>query len=293
MAIDYHRASELLSESQQAMTCDESTRLNESVGKLLDALVGSIPFDWRYNATHWALNVANVCIEIRYSIAWMRAFARYSTECSEKDRRAAEGQVSYYADNAATRISSCRDKIALLAWSYYCPFNPDKKEEILNFELIRERLTNPIRFGLNLMGHGAFLDELNKLVGPHFERATTYRHKKVHRMEPRVMLRKPENPDQPSYMFALTTDKEIRQFDQKLAKMYPDESFRAVIRDNCFLDDVLFDRRAPNELLWHFTDFDEFTYSCWKSLCDATAGSCDILLSREPMLSKDTSTGDI
>jgi hypothetical protein len=140
MAVDYRRASELLSESQQAMTCDESTRLTESMGKLLNALAGTVPFDWRYNATHWAFNVANICTEIRYSIAWMRSFARYSQDCSEEDRLATEGQISYYADNAATRISSCRDKIALLAWSYYCPFNPDKKDEVLNFESIHKRL---------------------------------------------------------------------------------------------------------------------------------------------------------
>jgi hypothetical protein len=293
MAVDYRRASELLSESQQAMTCDESTRLTESMGKLLNALVGTVPFDWRYNATHWAFNVANICMEIRYSIVWMRTFARYSQECSEMDRLATEGQISYYADNAATRISSCRDKIALLAWSYYCPFNPDKKDEVLNFELIRERLMTPIRFGLKLKGHEAFLDELNKLVGPLFDRAITYRHKKVHRMEPRVVLRPEQKDGQPSYMFALTTDKEVQRFDQKLSEMYPTEWKRVAIRKSCLLDGVFFDRFPPNDLLWQFDDFDEFAYGCWKRLCDAAAGSCDILLGREPMLSKDTPNGDI
>jgi len=217
----------------------------------------------------------------------MRAFAEYSSECEERDRHSAENHVSYYADNAATRISSCRDKLALLAWSYYCPFNPDKKDEVLNFELIRERFTSPIRFGLQFEGHQEFLVELNKLVGLNFERATTYRHKKVHRMEPRVRLRKPEASDQPSYMFALVTDKDIRKFDAKLAEMYTDDGFRATIREGCFLDGVLFDRRAPDQLSWHFEDFDQFAHACWKSLCDATAGSCEILMAREPMLSKD------
>ncbi len=287
MAINYHRASELLAEKQDAMVCDENQRLNESVGKLLDALVGNVPWDWRYNATHWALDVGAVCSEIGYSIAWMRAFADYSKECDEQERHLAENHVSYYADNAATRISSCRDKLALLAWSYYCPFNPDKKDEVLNFERIRERFNSPIRFGLQLERHQEFLIELNKLVGLSFDRATTYRHKKVHRMEPRVRLRKPEASDQPSYMFALVNDKDIRKFDAKLAETYPDDRFRARIRENCFLDGVLFDHRAPEQLVWHFEDFDQFAHACWKSLCDATAGLCEILLAREPMLSKD------
>jgi len=287
MAIDYHRVSEVLAEKQEALQCDESQRLNESASKLAEALVGSIPWDWHYNATHWALDVGAVCCEIGYSIAWMRAFAEYSSECNDLDRHSVENHVSYYADNAATRISSCRDKLALLAWSYYCPFNPDRKDEVLNFELIRERFTSPIRFGLQFEGHQEFLVELNKLVGRHFEQATTYRHKKVHRMEPRVRLRKPEASDEPSYMFALVTDRDIRKFDTKLAEMYPDDEFRALIRERCFLDGVLFDRRAPDQLFWHFEDFDQFAQTCWKSLCDATAGSCEILLAREPMLSKD------
>jgi hypothetical protein len=287
MPINYQRASELLIEKRLAMTCDEERRLHESVNKLDAALVGNVPWDWRYNATYWAQDVASICVEIGLSIAWMRAFAAYSSECGGRDRQTAEGLVSYYADNAATRISSCRDKIALLAWSYYCPFNPDKKDEVLNFQEVRERLANPIRFGLQLEGHDQFLVELNKLEGQAFNRATAYRHKKVHRMEPRVMLRKPESPDERSYMFALVTDKDVRGFDKKLEAMYPDDRLRNGVRRTCFLDNVLFDRRAPEELLWHFEDFDQFTHACWRSLCDASAGSCEILLLREPMLSKD------
>jgi len=271
------------------MQCDEGKRLCDSAGRLLDALAGVVPWDWRYNATHWALDVVHVCQEIGYSVAWMRAFARYWLESEEPDRRSAESLVSYFADNAATRISSCRDKLALLAWSYHCPFNPDKKDEVLNFDEVRARFTNPLRFGLYLTGHDEFLAELDKLAGSDFDMATTYRHKKVHRIEPRVVMRKPEPCEQPSYMFPIVTEKEARDFDDKLKGMYPDGQMRAAIREGCFLDGVLFDRRAPKDLLWHYEDFDRFAYACWRSLCDATAGSCEILLRREPMLSK---TGD-
>jgi hypothetical protein len=286
MTINYQRASELLLETQQAMQCDEGERLGDSADKLLDALVGIVPWDWRYNATHWALDVIHICREIGFSVAWMRAFARYWSESKEPDRGSAESLVSYYADNAATRISSCRDKLALLAWSYYCPFNPDKKDEVLNFDEVRDRFANPLRFGLHLTGHDEFLAELNKLVGPDFSMATVYRHKKVHRIEPRVVMRRPEPCEQPSYMFPVVTEKEAREFDDRLKGMYPDDQMRATIRQACFLNGVLFDRRAPKELRWHFEKFDRFSFACWKRLCDATAGSCGILLLREPLLSK-------
>lgn len=58
MGINYQRAGELVLEAQQAMQCHESKRLNESAAKLLDALDGSIRWDWRYNATYWAMDVA-------------------------------------------------------------------------------------------------------------------------------------------------------------------------------------------------------------------------------------------
>ena len=292
MTIDYHRASELLAEKQGLMQCEEAQRLNDSVSKLLEALVGNVPWDWRYNATHWALDVGHVCTEIGYSIAWMRTFAEYWSECDERGRYSSENHVSYYADNAATRISSCRDKIALLAWSYYCPFNPDKKAEVLNFQQVCERLTNPIRFGMQLDGHQAFLGELAKLDNGDFEQAITYRNKKVHRMEPRVTLRAMQASDHPSYMFALATKKDIRKFDAKLAEMYPNDRLRAAVREGCFLDSMLFDHRTPDQLCWHFEDFDRFAHTCWKSLCDATAGLCEILLAREPMLSKDRPSED-
>ena len=285
MGIDHQRAGEILLDTHQAMQCLESKRLNESVAKLLDTLVGIVPWDWRYNATYWAMDVADVCAEIGFSVASMRAFAKLSEECDRSGRQSSEGRVSYYADNAATRISSCRDKLALLAWSYYCPFNPDKKEEVLTFEMVRKRFRSPIKFGLRLQGHEEFLAELNKLVGKHFDKAIEYRHKKVHRMEPRVMLRKPENPDQRAYLFPLVTEDECN-FDAELSKKYPEDAIREAIREGCFIDGVLFDRRAPGQLLWHFEEFDQFTHACWKDLCDAAAGSCEVLLGREPLLSK-------
>lgn len=286
MTINYQRASELFLDTQQAMQCNESTRLGDSANKLPNASSGIVLQDWRYNATHWALDVIRVCQEIGFSVAWMRAFARYYSESKEPDHRLAENLVSYYADNAAMRISSCRDKLALLAWSYYCPFNPDKKEEVLNFDEVHNRFTNPLRFGLQLTGHDDFLVELNKLVGPDFSMVTTYRHKKVHRIEPRVVMRKPESCEQPSYMFPVVTEKESRDFDDRLREMYPDNHMRATIRQTCFHNGVLFDCRAPKELCCHFQDFDRSSFACWKSLCDATAGSCEILLRREPLVSK-------
>lgn len=292
MAIDQQRVGDLRSAEHESMACDEILQLDKSVNELITALVGDVPWDWRYNATYWAQDAADLCLEIAHSIAWMRAYAKYASECEDADQRLAEGLVSYYADNAATRVGSCRDKIALVVWSYYCPFNPDKRSEVLTFLDVHERLTMPIRFGLRLDGHESFLHELNKLTSEDFKEATEYRHKKIHRMEPRVMLREPTSHDHPSYMFALATKKDIEQFDKKLEEMYPDDTLRAVVRESCVVDGVLFDRRPPKQLRWHFEQFDRFTYACWRSLCDATAGSIEILLARDPMQSKDKPSGD-
>ena len=110
--------------------------------------------------------------------------------------------------------------------------------------------------------------------------------KKIHRVEPRVMMRRPESCDERSYMFVATTEKEVRAMDKELEEWYPDNSLRAAVRENCHIDGVLFDRRSPRELLWHFDEFDQFAYSCWKNLCDAAAGSCEILLTRKSIWSQ-------
>ncbi len=288
MAINYERASQLLSEQLQAMKCDESARLCRVVDKLQDASERTIPWDWRYNATYWASDVTHLCEEIGYSVAWMRAFAcYYRSESDWMDKRYAEGLVSYYADNAATRISSCRDKIAILAWSYYCPFNPDERTEVLTFGQVYDRLIIPLKFGLQLKSHEEFLAEMNNLRTPWFDKAAAYRHKKIHRMEPRVLMHKPEDNEQTPYMVPVTS-KDVRNWDEQLKEKYPDDGLRKDVRNSCHIDGVLFDRRGPNELLWHFDDFNQFADSCWRSLCKAAAGSCEILLRREPICSEDS-----
>ena len=89
------------------------------------------------------------------------------------------------------------------------------------------------------------------------------------------------------------TEKEIRAFDGKLGrtctqmKDFGQEFEKAAFKMTC-CSRVL----GPDQLLWHFEDFNEFTYSCWKSLCDASAGSSNILLGREPLLSKDKTSRD-
>ena len=58
-------------------------------------------------------------------------------------------------------------------------------------------------------------------------------------------MRKPEPCEQPSYMFPIVTVTEVHGFDDKLMGMYPDDQMRAAIKESCFLDGVLFDRRCP------------------------------------------------
>ena len=165
MAINYQRASDLLLETQHAMQCDEGERTAQLRGQVAGCACRDCSMGLALQ--RHALGVGcGSCLPRDWVQCCMDASIR-SLLVGVRGARSAisESLVSYFADNAATRISSCRDKLALLAWAYYCPFNPDKKDEVLNFDEVRGRFTNPLRFGLRLTGHDEFLAELNKLVG--------------------------------------------------------------------------------------------------------------------------------
>ena len=85
-----------------------------------DEAVCMIEFDPRFNSVNWMFDCFQLAKEIVYSYCWMSAYAE---EVSEHTGHK-EFHIQYYADNCITRINSFRDKAALLAWAYYCPFQP-------------------------------------------------------------------------------------------------------------------------------------------------------------------------
>lgn len=93
------------------------------------AYKASLPFDPRFNAVHWGFGINGLCREIAFGYCWMNAYATYYKSQTPPSAQPANVQfhVSYFADNSITRIDSCRDKIALMVWAFYCPFNPENR----------------------------------------------------------------------------------------------------------------------------------------------------------------------
>lgn len=247
----------------------------------LHGAFNALPFDPRFNAVVWAFDCFALAKEIAYSYCWMVAHAEDSPTDESKQRF----YVGYYADNCITRVNSFRDKGALLAWSYYCAFNPDRREEVLGFSQILERLRCPIRFGLKIKGQGAFLEQLDKLDAEAFNRASRYRHLKIHRREPKVLLRPPRTSDGLGYMVPLFRPDEIRDFDRKLAESYPNPQTCKRIRKSCFIRDTLFDHRKTEDEFWNFEEVKAFTCDCVYTCLDVAKGLSAVLRRRAPLRS--------
>ena len=62
----------------------------------------------------------------------MKSWAEFNKKKILKERQASSAfrQLSFYGSSCITFIDSIRDKVALMVWAYYCPFNPDKKDEV-------------------------------------------------------------------------------------------------------------------------------------------------------------------
>ncbi len=245
----------------------------------LEGAFDVIPFDTRFNAVVWAFDCFALAHEIVYSYCWMQAHAE--DDSTEEGLRLF--QLRYYADNCITRISSFRDKAALLAWAYYCAFNPNRREEVLGFSQILKRLQYPPRFGLRIKNQRAFLTQLERLKAEAFDRASAYRHFKIHRLEPKMLLRPPTDRDGLSYMVPLFRPDEIGRFDDELAEMYPDPRERQLIRKSCFVDGTLLDRRKAKDEFWEYAQVKAFTRECVYTCLDVAKGLSAVLRRRAPL----------
>jgi len=158
--------------------------MNSSYHTLYKAACCSPTLDPKFNAIHWAHDVCLTLEEIKYSISWMRTYAKVYKDTNPRGSNPSDVSfhVSYYADNSITRLHSCRDKLALMIWAYYCPFNPLKRDEVLDYYKIQTKLATPVNHGLTLKHHEQFLVYLNNLDNPEFKRIAKYRHLKIHSM---------------------------------------------------------------------------------------------------------------
>lgn len=249
------------------------------------AFKASLPFDPKFNAVHWAFSVESLCREIVYSYCWMKAYAAFYKEKVKRNTRMAhvDFHVSYYVDNCITRIDSCRDKLALMVWAFYCPFNPEKKPEILNYDGIIERLLYPAKFALRLNNQQSLLSQLQKLSGQDFQRIEKYRHYKIHRMEPRIEMYGVKSHHGWSYMYLLFAQKDIRRWDKDLRKEYPNDEQREIIRRNCHINGILYETRKIKDSLWDYSEVEKHIKTCIEKILDATGNSFKILRNRSPL----------
>ncbi len=158
--------------------------------------------------------------------------------------------VSFFADNCITRIYSCRDKLALMVWSYYCPFNPEKKDEVLNYLPIFKRLKKPVIFGMSIKHQDKFLYHLEHLKGNDFFFVESYRHFKIHRREPGIEIYGVKPHHDLDYIIPLFDSNDINLFEKKLEELYPDQHFREIIKKGCYIKGVLFDQRKIKDRLF-------------------------------------------
>jgi hypothetical protein len=256
------------------------------------AFKASLPFDPRFNAVHWGFGVSGLCREIAFGYCWMNAYARYYRSQTPPTVQPANVHfhVSYFADNSITRIDSCRDKIALMVWAFYCPFNPEKRPETLDYITVLDRLKHQLRFGLFLKNHQGFVSQMETLGGQDFDRMVTYRHLKVHRMEPRIEIYGVKSHHGWDYMFPLYEQNEIARWKRELKKLYPDQEFREHIAKDCYIDGVLFENRKIKDSLWSYDEVQAQIRSCLAKLLQATARCFDILRSRTPLKKKRKTT---
>ncbi len=248
----------------------------------------ALPFDYKFNAVHWAFAVDSLCREIVYSYCWMKAFAGFYKEKIKRNTQMAhvDFHVSYYADNCITRIDSCRDKLALMVWAFYCPFNPEKKPETLTYDGVMERLLYPAKFALSIKNQNAFLDQLQKLNGPDFHRIEKYRHYKIHRMEPRIEMYGVKSHHGWSYMFPLFSEKDIKRWDQALTKEYPNGDLRKIVKKGCYINGILFETRKIKDSIWDYSEVEKHIKTCIDKLMEATGNCFKILRYRSPLKSK-------
>ena len=123
-----------LDEEKKFVSSEEWTDFSKSYRAFNRATVKvAIPFDPRFNAVHWGFAVGSICREIAFSYCWMEAYARHykGQVATRTEPSHVDFHVSYFADNCITRIDSCRDKLSLMVWAFYCPFSPEKETRSL------------------------------------------------------------------------------------------------------------------------------------------------------------------
>lgn len=167
-------------------------KFHDSFQKLKNLFTENYSHDWKFNSFHWAIDSRNIIHNILYGFVQMKARADIYKVYRNKGDSPSNShiQIGFYAESAIINLHSCRDKIALMIWSYLHPFNPENKNEVLNFNDVRKRLKNPQHFGFDFSNQSILTESLNLISNStnDFKRLEDFRHYKIHRWEPRIEI---------------------------------------------------------------------------------------------------------
>jgi hypothetical protein len=275
-------------EEKRVLSLKEWKRCASSLRRLRDTWPRARQFNIRSNAVHWAFDVFRLLREVAFSVSWMNAHAILYRKRVNSTSASAHVDlfVSYFADNCVTRIDSCRDKIALMIWAFYVPFNPEQKSEVLNYGKILERLRCPLKFGLDIRNHGAFLSTLEALQSQDFKRVEKYRDLKIHRREPRIEMYGVQPHHDFPYLLPVTDKEEINLWKTALRRQYASLGARELqtLEEGCYIDGVLFDQRRLKDRVWGFQTIKSHIENSFISLSSASASCFQILKRRLPGL---------
>ena len=244
----------------------------------------SFPWDWRFNAVHWAVDVAKLCRETAYGMIWMKAYAHDFTLRVPKGSLPSHNamQVMYFLDNTIVRMCSCRDKLALMVLAHFKPFTPEA-ENLMPYHRILGNLTSPAPGKGAYRGSSPFLKALRTLDCRDFERLKKYRDLKVHRREPRVEMYGVEPHHDWGYMLPVEDERSKRRFMRSLAKLYPDRDLRETVKSGCLIGGKLFDRRRLQGRCWAYKPLLSKMVSSYTKLLLASAGCFRLLRRRAPL----------
>ena len=210
----------------------------------------------------------------------MEAYAKHYKKTNPPGERPSDSSVyvSMFADLCATGIDSFRDKLALMVWAFYCPFNPENK--VLSYGEVVDRLRKPSKFGIKLKNQKPFMNYLAKLKGNHFILVENQRHLGIHRLSPRIEIYNAGPHHSDFYMLPLTNPKEIAEWKKALLKEYHNDGDMASrIEKGCYVNGTLFNRKP---LMGRVFEYNDVKKNIRKSLleCLSAFASCLNLLRR-------------
>ncbi len=259
--------------------------LRISISFIDKAYRSGIQFDPKFNVVHWAISVIGLCKEIAYSYCWLKAYEKkYKNENTPNSLPAhVDFRVGYFSDNCITRIDSCRDKIALMVWSYFCNFNPEKRNEVLDFKSVYDRMKFPKKYGLKWKNPEKFLKILEKLNDSRFNRIERYRNLKIHRLEPRIEIYGVKKHHGWPYMIPLYAKDEIKRFEIDLKKKVTKHHSLEKLKEECTFDGVLYDHRKIKDSIWNYEEVSKLIETWLKILSSCTADCLEILKKRSPL----------